>query len=174
MSDIKQKYPASNADTVALTITLASLATDSNLRTGREGAHVDNRSNLDTDHLVSGMITVGTSPTAGKVIEVWAYAPISISSGTPTYPDVFSTGDAAKTVTSDNVKNSALRLVWSTAIDSTSDRSYYIPPTSIASLFGGELPPYRGVFVTHNTAVNLNSTSGNQAINYHRIQKQTV
>lgn len=174
MSDIKQKYPASSADTVALTITLASLATDTNLRAGQESTAVDNRTNCDIDHLVSGKITVGTSPTAGRVIEVFAYAPISIASGTPTYPDVFDGTDSAETVTSDNVKYSCLRLLWSTTIDNTTDRVYYMPPTSVAEAFGGELPPFWGLFVVHNTGVNLNSTGGNQLLHYHRIQKQTV
>ena len=57
--DIKTKYPASSADTTALTITLASLATSSTLVAGRESTAVDNSSNVDEDHLVSGQITVG-------------------------------------------------------------------------------------------------------------------
>lgn len=173
-TDIKQKYPTgANADTVALTITLASLATSSTLLTGRESTSVDNRTNLDIDHLLSGKITTGTTPTASTKIEVWVVAPISIASGTPAWPDVFDGTDSAETVTSDNVKFSMLRLAWSTLVDSTSDRTYYIPPTSIASLFG-EMPPFWEVFVTHSTAVNLNSTGSNHDLSYHRIQKQTV
>lgn len=173
MADIKTKYPASSADTTALTITLASLASDTNRLIGRESTAVSNTTNVDLDHLLSGKIRVGTSPTAGKLIEVWIYAPSSIASGTPTYVDAFSGSDAAKTLTSANVKASALRLAWSTVVDSTSDRDYYIPPTSIAALFG-ELPPFWGVWVVHDTAVNFNATGGNFVLGYHRIQRQTV
>ena len=173
MADIKTKYPASSANSVALTVSLASLASSTARTGGRESAAVDNTSNLDLDHLLSGKIRVGTSPTASKLIEVWAYAPIKIASGTPTYPDVLDGTDSDETLTSENVKNSALRLVWSTLTDATSDRDYFIPPTSIAALFG-DLPPYWGVFVTHDTGVNLNSTGGNHELHYHRIQRQSV
>ena len=173
MASIKQSYPASNADTTDLTITLASMATDSTLLTGRASTAVDNRTNLDLDHLLSGKITTGTTPTAATYIEVYVYAPISIASGTPTYPDSITGTDAAKTMTSANVKLYALRLAWAAQVDSTSNRTYFMPPVSVASLFG-ELPPFWGAFVTHSTVAALNSTAGNQALSYHRIQKQTV
>jgi len=172
---IQTNYPQSSADTVALTITLASLASTAAgiLLAGRESTAVDNRTNLDLDHLVSGKIRVGTSPTASRTIEVWAYAPISIASGTPTYPDVLDGTDSDETLTSANVKNSAVRLVWSTLTDNTSDRDYFVPPTSIAALFG-DMPPFWGLFVTHDTGVNLNSTGGNHVLGYHRIRRQSV
>lgn len=175
MAIIQTLYPQSNADTVALTISLASLASTAAgiLLAGRESTAVDNRTNLDLDHLVSGKIRVGTSPTASRTIEVWAYAPITIASGTPTYPDVLDGTDSDETLTSANVKVSALVPVWATVTDNTSDRDYFIPPISIASLFG-KMPPFWGLFVTHDTGVNLNSTGGNHVLAYHRVQAQTV
>lgn len=167
--DIKTKYPASSADTTALTATLTGLATSSTLVAGRESTAVNNTSNVDEDHLVSGKITVGTSPTGGR-IEVWAYAPISIASGTPTYPKVTGS-DAAVTFDSRNQAIGALRLLWSQPSDTTSDRTYYMPPTSVRDAFG-ELPPYWGIVVMHSTGVQLNATASNHAFHYHRIQKQ--
>lgn len=177
MADIKTKYPSSS--TTALTISLASLANSSGLTTGRESAAVDNTTNLDLDHLVSGKIRAGTSPTSGNRIEVWAYAPISVSSGTPTYPAIATSDgidgtDSAVTALSDNVKFSALRLIASITVDSTSDRDYFIPPTSIASLFGGQMPTHWGVIVFNGSGVALNSTAGNHDISYLRKQAQTV
>ena len=173
MADIKTKYPQASVDTIALTITLASLATDANLLAGRASTAIVNTSNLDLDHVVSGRITVGTSPTSGKAIEVWAYAPIQVSSGTPTYPDSITGTDANKTMTSSNVKRAGLRLVQAITVDSTSDRTYPVAATSIAQLFGA-MPPWWGLFVVHDTAVSLNSTAGNHYLNYQRIQAQTV
>lgn len=167
--DIKTKYPASNADTTALTITLASLATSATLVAGRESTAVDNRTNVDEDHLVSGQVTVGTSPTGGRV-EVWAYSALSIASGTPDYGKPTGS-DAAVTFDSRNQVVGAMRLLWSQASDTTSDREYYMPPTSIRDAFG-ELPPYWGIVLMHSTAVNLNSTGGNHFFRYHRVQKQ--
>lgn len=171
MADIKIKYPAVN--TTALTITLASLASTAAgvLLAGRESTAIDNQTNLDLDHLLAGKIRTGTSPTASRVIEVWVYAPIQIASGTPTYPDVLDGTDSDETLTSANVKASALRLAWSTLVDATSDRDYFMPPTSIASLFG-DLPPLWGVFVTHDTGAALNATGGNHFLHYQRFQRQ--
>lgn len=173
MSDIKVKYPQSSADTVALTISLASLGSDTSLVAGRASTAVDNTSNLDLDHLVSGKIRLGTSPTASRVIEVWAYAPFKIASGTPTYPDSITGSDAAKTMTSANVKYAALRLLWQAFTDSTSDRDYFIPPTSIREAFGN-MPAFWGLFVVHSSGVNLNSTGGNHEFAYQRIQGQVA
>lgn len=169
-SDIKTKYPVNS--TVAITCALASLASDTNLLAGRAGTALDNTTNLDLDHLVSGVIRTGTSPTVSTQIEVWAYSLVSEASGTPTYPDSITGTDAAKTLTSDNVKFAALRHVASITVDATTGRDYAIPPTSIAALFGGALPPFWGLFVVHNTGVALNATQ--TALQYTRVQGQTV
>jgi hypothetical protein len=134
---------------------------------------VDNTSNLDTDHLVSGFITTGTSPTVSKTIEVWAYASYKTASGTPSYPDVLDGTDSNETITSANVKGPMLRLVAAMTVDATSDRPYYFAPTSIKELFGA-MPKFWGIFVVHDTAVNLNSTAGNHVIEYERIQAQVA
>lgn len=172
MTDLKTKYPSTSS--VDLTLTLTSLASNGSagvFLAGRESTAVDNTTNLDLDHLLSGIITVsGTAPTVSRSINIYAYAPISVASGTPTYPDVLDGTDSAETMTSANVMNSALRLVASITIDATASRPYYFAPVSIASLFGGVLPKFWGVFVAHDTAQNL--TSG--TLSYERIQGQTV
>lgn len=172
MSTIKIEYPASSS--VALTCGVASLASDTNLLAGRESSAVDNTSNEDVDHLLSGVITTGTSPAAGSRIEVWAYASRLTAAGTPTYPDVLDGTDSAETLTSANVKAAMLRPVATILVDSTSNRAYDFAPVSIASLFGGVLPKFWGIFVVHNNTVALNSTAGNHSFNYERIQAQTV
>ena len=174
MADIKTKYPA--ASSVDLTISLASLASGASgvYTTGRESTAVDNTTNTDIDHLVSGKIRTGTSPTASRVINVYAYANISSASGTPTYPDVLDGTDSDETFTSANVMNGCLRLVASIAIDNMTGRDYFFGPVSIAALFGGSLPKFWGIYVAHDTAVELDSTAGNHKISYERIQAQTV
>jgi hypothetical protein len=174
MADFKIKYPSTS--TVALTCDLAALATNTQnvFTSGRESTSVDNRTNLDLDHVLSGKIRTGTSPTAGRTIAVYVVAPISISSGTPTWPDVFDGTDSTETVTSANVLNSCARLAHAITVDSTTGRDYFIPPISVASLFGGALPPFWLVYVAHDTAVALDATSGNHFLHYNRIQTQSV
>ncbi len=171
MSDIKTKYPATSS--VALAITLASLASDTTLLTGVESDAVDNTTNLDLDHVVSGMITTGTTPTVSTRIEVWAYASYRTAAGVPSFPDVLDGTSSAETLTSANVKNAMLRLVAVITVDATSNRAYYFAPVSIAALFGG-MPKFWGLFVTHNGVAALNATGGNHVIEYERIQAQTI
>lgn len=157
MSSIKIDYAASSA----LTIALASLASDSNLLAGRQSTAWNNTSNKYLDLLIGGKISTGTSPTAGKQIEVWAYAAVN---DTPTYPDAITGSDGNVTITSADIKIAALAKLEDIYTDATSSRAYWFKPRSIASLFGGELPPYGGIFVVHNTGVALHATGGNHVL----------
>jgi hypothetical protein len=159
VADVKANYPAASD----ATITLASLASDTNLLAGRESTALDNSSNLYLDYLVSGKITTGTSPTTARSIQVWA---VGSWDGT-TWPDVFDGTDSTETITSANHKNSICRFIAEMATDATSDRVYHFGPVSLASAFGGVIPVKVVFFVVHNTAVALNSTAGNHQI---RIQ----
>lgn len=149
------------------TITLASLASDTNLLAGEQSTPIDNTSTLALDYLVSGKITTGTSPTASKSIEVWA---VGSWDGT-LWPDVITgAGDAAKTFTDANIKASSCRLLGAMATSATSNVAYPFGPVSIAAAFGGTVPPKFVIFVVHNTGVSLNSTAGNHEI---RVQPTT-
>ncbi len=161
MADLKLSYPAASD----LTITLASLASDTNLLTGRESATIDNSTNLYLDILISGKITAGTSPTAARSIEVWA---VGSWDGT-NWPDVFDGTESAETITSADIKASVTRYLAAMATANTSDRTYHFGPVSLASAFGGTLPPKVVLFITHSTGQNLNSTAGN-----HQIRLQPV
>lgn len=172
MATLKTLYPQSNADSVAITITLASLAS-STAWAGRASTAINNTSNLDLDHLVSGKIKLGTSPTVSKTVQVYAYAAQSIASGTPTYSDGITGTDAAKTMTSANVAYACLRFLWAGTTDATTGLVLEMPPTSIAQVFGS-VPPYWGLFVVHDSGVNLDSTGSNHAMQYQRVQAQSV
>lgn len=171
MPTLKTLYPS--ASTFDLTLTLAALGTNAAAvyLAGQASTAVNNTTNLDLDHLLSGVITVGSvAPTVSRSINIYAYAPVSVAAGVPTYPDSITGTDAAKTMTSANVQTSALRFVASITIDATASRAYSFAPVSIASLFGGVLPKFWGVFVAHDTGQTL--TSG--TLSYERIQGQTV
>lgn len=164
MSDIKLQYVASSA----VTISLASLATDANLLAGRESTAIDNSTNEYLDYLLAGQITQGTSPTTAKEIRVYVVGMLNDT----TWPDVFDGTDSAETVTSSGIRDSVCRLAAVMATDATSDRVNYFGPVSVAALFGGTLPAKFGVFVTHNTAVNLNATPGNHVISIVPVYQQ--
>lgn len=157
MASIKLAYGAS----AAVTISPASLASDTNLLAGRESDAVDNATNLYLDYLLAGKITTGTSPTDAREIRVYV---AGIVDDTPTYPDVLDGTDSAETITSSGIRDAALRLAAVIATNNTSDRTYWFGPISVAALFGGTLPAKFVVFVVHNTGVNLHATGSNHAI----------
>lgn len=148
-----------------ISITLASLGSDTNLLAGQESSAVDNTVNGYRDYWVSGKVTTGTSPTASRSIEIWAIGSVD---GT-LWPDVFDGTNSAETISLSSVKASVCRFVANMATTSTSDEDYHFGPVLMSSVFGGDIPAKFVLFVTHNTGVNLNATSGN-----HQIRLQPV
>ena len=76
-------------------------------------------------------------------------------------------------MTSANVAYACLRFLWAGTTDATTGLVLEMPPTSIAQVFGS-VPPYWGLFVVHDSGVNLDSTEGNHSMQYQRIQAQSV
>jgi hypothetical protein len=172
MATVNQSYAASQNHT----ITLASLATSSTLLAGRASTAIDESSNLYLDELLAGFFTVGSSPVAGE-IAIYCYGNID---GSPTYPGYASgnaaiTGsDAAFTFVTSGQRDSALRFAHSITTAATTGQKYSFGPISVASLFGGRLPKYWGVWVSHSTTVNLDSTAGNHQITSTGIEETVV
>lgn len=156
MATVKTNYDLSSD----ISISLASLASDTNLLAGVESAEIDNTVNGRRDFWISGKITTGTSPTASRQIEVWAVGSID---GT-LWPDVFDGTGSAETISLAGTKASVCRFVANMATTATSDKDYYFGPVLLSSAFGGDIPPKFVIFVTHNTAVALNATAGNHYI----------
>lgn len=144
----------------AVTITLASLATSSTLLVGRASTVVTSGNWIDA--VVSGVITVGTTPTTATEIRVYVYAQ---RNDTPTYPDGITGSDAAKTFSTAATRDASLFLAKVLGVDATTsneDRDFEFSLFEVC----GFLPKRWGVFVTHSTGVNLNSTGGNHEIVY--------
>lgn len=137
-----------------LTHTLASLSSDTNLIAGRESTAVSNVTNDAIDEIVQGKTTTGTSPTASRQIEVWAYGSVD---GT-TYSAGATGSDANFSPTGEKT---LLKLLEIIPTDGTSNHTYEWGPWSIAGAFGGTMPRNWGIFEVHNTGVALNSTGSN-------------
>lgn len=166
MATLKPLYAASSAFTVTA---LASLATDTNLLAGWQSAVVDNTTNLYVDEEVSALIKMGSSaPTLSTTVEIWIYSALD---DTPTYPDTITGTQGAVTLTSTNMKSSGLKLGAVIVVDATANRVFPVGQFSVASLFGGNLPPKWGVFITHNTGVALGTT---QVVTHKPLQYQSV
>jgi hypothetical protein len=151
----------------AMTITLASLASDANLLAGRESTVLDQKDTLDAiDVLVGGKITTGTGPTTARQIEVWAYA----SWDDTEFNDACTGADGNRTL----VTKSLLRLITIIPTNATNDKVYGWGPFSIAQAFGGVIPVQFGIFIVHNTGVNLNSTGGNHEVFYTTVKYESA
>ncbi len=152
-----------------ITISPASLATSSDFTAGRESNEIDNTTNKYVDAIVQGKLTVGTTPTANTVINIYVWG--ADTSLATTAINVLDGTDSAETLTNAGVLNSALVLAASIGITvNTSDITYNFAPFSVAALFKGNMPKFWGLFVAHNTASNLNATAGNHAFSYNGIK----
>ena len=155
MATVNIGYAAS----ATLTNAIASLATSSTFVAGYESDVFDNTSTKYVDVLLSGQVTVGTTPTINTAILIYV---MGLRDDAPAYPDVFDGTTSTETLTSVGVGAGFLRLAAVMSVDATtSDRTYHFGPVSVAQLFGGIMPYKFIVYTTHNTGVNLNSTAGN-------------
>lgn len=148
------------------TITIASLASDTNLVAGRAGTAINNATEDAMDAVLGGFITTGTSPTASRQIEVWVFG---------SYDGTTYAGDA--TGTDANLTPSAktsMKLGQIIPTSSTSNVKYSFCIGSVAALFGGAMPPKWGVFVVHNTGVALNATGGNHEIKHTPVKYESA
>jgi len=143
----------------SITMDLANLATSSTFLAGRESSQIDNTSNKFMDCLVSGVVSVGTTPTTNTVIAIYVWG--AETSLATTALDVLDGTDSAETLTNSGILN-ALRLGATVAVPATtSDVQYIVLPFSVASLFGGVMPKFWGLFVSHNTGVALRNNAVN-------------
>lgn len=143
----------------ALTISVQSLASSSTLLVGRASTSIDNTSDLAVDALVGGKVKTGTT-TADTKIELWAYGSYDGTS----YSGAATGTDAGLTIISQ--QKSLLRLLQVILVPDTTARTYTWGPISVANTFGGAMPKKWGVYITHNTGANLDSTAGNHEVKY--------
>lgn len=152
-----------------ITMDLDGLATSSTLIAGRESNEIDNTTNKYMDCLVQGKVKVGTTPTANTTIAVYVWG--ADTSLATTAIDVLDGTDSAETLTNTGVLGSALRLGAAIGVlVNTSDITYNIAPFSVAQLFGGIMPKFWGLFVAHNTGVNLHATDNTNFFSFNGIK----
>lgn len=148
----------------AITMDLASLGTSSTWLAGRESNQIDNTTNKYVDALVSGRISVGTTPTINTYIQVFVWgSDVSLAT---TAIDVLDGVDSAETLTNNGIRD-ALRVGATILVSATtSDVAYEVIPFSVAALFGGSMPRFWGLFVAHNSGVNLRATTNTDSLKY--------
>jgi hypothetical protein len=143
----------------SITMDLAGLASSTTFVAGRESSQIDNTTNKYVDCIVSGFVSVGTTPTASKSIVVYLWGADTSLATTPI--DVLDGTDSAETLTNTGILAS---LKWGATVSvtaATSDVAYPVLPFSVASRFGGVMPKFWGLFVAHDTVAALRNTAVN-------------
>lgn len=134
----------------AIPLDLSSLATSSTWVAGQESTEVDNTTNRYLDALVDVKGITGhasTANTVGQELRVYVWGS-DVSLGTTAISALDGT-TSAETLTA--TVTQSLRLAGSvSAVVTTAALVFYIQPFSVASLFGGVMPKFWGLFVTHN------------------------
>lgn len=153
------------AAVVAITMDLAALATSATFVSGRESTEVDNATTTKfNDVMVSGSVSVGTTPTANTTIQVFVWG--SDVSLVTTPIDVLDGLDSAETLTNIGVLNALKPGPTILVPAATSDIKYHVLPFSVAALFDGVMPKFWGLFVAHNSVAALRATLNTNAFGY--------
>jgi hypothetical protein len=141
---------------------LANLGSSTTFLAGRESSQIDNTTNKFIDCLVSGFVSVGGTSnniTTNTNINIYVWG--ADTSLATTALDVLDGTDSAETLTNAGILN-ALRFGASIAVPvNTSDFQYIVLPFSVAQLFGGAMPKFWGLFVSHNTGQSLRNNAVN-------------
>ena len=162
-----------DSSNTSITMDLANLGTSSTFVAGRESSQVDNTTNDYVDARVRGSVSVGTTPTANTVILVYVWG--AETSLATTALDVLVGTDSAETLTNSGVLSSLRLGAQINVFAATSDIAYPVLPFSVSALFGGTMPKFWGLFVAHNTGVNLRNNAVNtNAFEYVGVKYDTV
>jgi hypothetical protein len=148
---------AGYASSVALTVTnLHSLASSSDWSAGWTSASYSNLSNLYLDYLYGFTFTTHASNRQAGAINIYVIAALN---DTPTWPATSSGTigtEGALAFTDLEERDTLCRILGSITVDNTASAIYTFPPTGIAQLFGGVVPPYHAIFVAQNCATSTN------------------
>lgn len=144
------------ASSVAFTVTnLHSLAADNSTGyplIGWSSASVNNTTDEYVDFLVSGTFTTSSSATNRQAGYIYVYI-VAALNDTPTWPAA-ATGtwgtEGAASFADTEERDGFARLLCALPVDTSTSSVVGFPPTGIAQLFGGFVPPYWAVFVSTN------------------------
>lgn len=153
----------------AIALDLSSLASSATWVAGQESTEVDNTTNQFIDALVDVKGIVGHASTAnvvGQELRVYIWGS-DVSLGTTGISALDGT-TSAETLTA--TVTQSLRLAGSVqAVVTTAALTFFIQPFSVAAMFGGIMPKFWGLFVTHNFAGAL-AASNNSLFQYTGIK----
>lgn len=138
-----------SADT-AITFDISSLATSSTFLAGRESSQIDNTGTQYADVMVYVKPITGgsTAPTIGQQIQLYVWG--SKESLATTAMDVLDGTDSTETLSHASILQSLKFVAAPVVTVATGSLTYIIQPFCVAPLFGGVMPKFWGLFLSHN------------------------
>mgnify|MGYP003394348425 CR=1 FL=1 len=154
----------------AIALDLSSAVVSSTWIDGYESDQIDNTTNKYVDAIVNIKGITGhasTAPVVGSEIRIYCWG-ADISAATYNICGTLTGSTANRTLTATKTQN--LRLAGAAAaVVNTAALVYHFQPFSVASLFGGIMPSYWGLWVTHSQAGTLGA-SNNSLFSYNGIK----
>lgn len=169
--DAKIKFAAS----VALTVTaLHNLAASSTGVAGWSSASVDNTTDNYLDYLYSGSFVAHATGQQAGYLDVFVVCPIDFSTTWPvTSSGAFGT-EGAVTLPATYAKRCVGRLIASVQADGSASATLNLPPTGIAQLFGGFVPPVHCLFIRSNWSSGTALAASGSAVYRTPVYKQML
>ena len=149
-----------------LTLTLTSLASDTNLVAGRESTAISNITDDCIDSVVQMAFTTVSNPTASRQGEWWSYGSVDGS----TYSGGATGTDANLTPQ----EKTTMRLLTIVPTGSGANQLYRAGVFSIAQAHGGTMPRNWGLYMVQNTGVALNATASNHKSTYNPVKYESA
>jgi len=138
----------------ALTMDISSLAHDDSLLAGLESVQVAGSDTYDFLINVDPItIHASTAPAIGDVIEIWVWG--ADTSLATTAWDVIDGTSSTETLSHAAAKNAMYRMRTLTATVATAAKTFPCRPFTIARCFGGVVPDFWGLFLTHSMGATL-------------------
>ena len=133
----------------ALTMDISSLGTSSSLLAGIESVEVAGADVVD--YLINVDPITGhasTAPTVGQKIEIWVWGADTTLATTPW--DVLDGTSSAETLSHLAAKQAMCNIRNAVVTVATAAKTYPVRPFALSACFGGVIPDFWGLFLTHN------------------------
>lgn len=142
----------------AITMDVSSLASSTTFLGGAESTQIDNTTTKYIDAIVNvkGIVGGATVPVVGQAIRLYVWGADASLATTPI--DALDGASSAETLTHSGVLKSLRFVDAPDVVVATASLTYYIQPFSVASFFGGVLPKFWGLYLSHNHAGALAAT----------------
>lgn len=161
------------AASAALTVTaLHSLAASSTGVAGWSSASVDNTTDCYLDYLYSGSFAAHASGQQYGHLDIFVVCPVDFSTTWPVASSGAFGTQGAVTLPATYAKRCVGRLIASIEADGSASAVHNLPPTGIAQLFGGFVPPVHCLFIRSNWSTGTALASSGSAVYRTPVYKQ--